>query len=179
MSSGVLVRSVYGTPLVIPEAVSYWAVKLESGKWCTERDMVADPGHPLGERPFDWTLDLVGTGDIRRIVELWILCPATRFSPAGSTGRLLITERGTPFQFKVKSTSGLSSGLLLYAQRESQVIGRVDDKQTGRCTCFIYDHEWQVLSTPWVTNIDDFGSWREGICPIRQLSAEVLGFDLS
>ena len=179
MSSGTLVRSVYGTPLVIPEAVSYWAVKLQSGKWCTERDIVVDTKHPMGQRPFDWTLDLVGTGDIRRIVELWILCPQTRFSPAGSTGRLLIEERGTPFQLKFKTTSGLSSSRVISAQRESQIVGRIDDKVTGRCTCFIYDHEWQVLSTPWVTNIYDFGSWRESIAPLRDLSSEVLGFDLS
>lgn len=174
---GVLVRSVYGTPLVIPTVLSYWAVKLSSGQWCTERDRVKDTRHPLGERPFDWTLDLVGTGDIARIRELWLLCPPTTFSPAGSTGHLLIKERGTPFQFKVKSTSGLSP--LVHAQRESQVIGRIDEKLSGRCTCFIYDHEWEVLSTPYVTSIHNFGTWRPGIAPITNLSQEVLGFDLS
>jgi len=177
--TGVLVRSVYGTPLVIPEAVSYWAVKLQSGKWCTERDIVVDTTHPMGQRPFDWTLDLVGTGDIRRIVELWLLCPQTRFSPAGSTGRLLISERGTPFQFKVKSTSGFSAARLIHAQRASQVIGRISDKVTGDCLCFIWDHELEVLSAPWKSNIYQFGTWREGIAPLGTLSQEVLGVHLS
>src|SRR5438045_1897656 len=93
-------------PFVIHHAV--WAVKLSTGKFLSERDMVWDslqrehgadgifPTRP-NKRPFDWTLDLVQTGDVRKIRELWLVCPPNPHSPFGNTARLPIVEPGTAF----------------------------------------------------------------------------------
>ena len=49
-----------------------------------------------------------------------------------------IIEDGTAFQFKTKSVHAMGAW---GSQNEVQVIGRVDDKDKGDCTCFIYSTE--------------------------------------
>lgn len=154
---------------------SYWAVKLSTGKWCCELDTRFEPR--LGQsRPFDWTLDLVDTEDIHKVKELWLFCPPGPGNPMGSTARLPITEPGTAFQFKVASLHALGAN---NRGVESQIIGRVEDKETQRCTCFIWDAPLRAMSTPYETTLQHFGSWREGIAPIGALSHTVLGLELS
>jgi hypothetical protein len=151
---------------------SYWAVKLSTGKWCCELDTRFDAGIA---RPFDWTLDLVDTGDVEKIKELWLFCPPSPGNPLGSTARLPIVEPGTAFQFKVASLHALGA-----SERwvESQIIGRVEEKETQACTCFIWDAPLRLMSTPYTTTLQQFGSWREGIAPIGALSHTVLGLRL-
>jgi hypothetical protein len=148
---------------------AYWAAKLQDHRWISELDQ------RMG-RSFDWTLDAVDTGDVLKIKELWLFCPPNSVSPLGNTARLPITEPGTAFQFKVASVDGFLDGM--ERKVESQIIGRVDDKATGACTCFIWDAQLRVLSTPWQSNIHSFGSWREGIAKIGALSPQVLGVRL-
>lgn len=171
-----IVKSALGavlSPLLIKH--SLWAVKLDNGKFLSERDEVVDAAHGT-KRPFDWTLDLIDKGDIHRVRELWLFCPPSKASPLGNTARLPILESGTAFQFKVASLSGFFD---LEKCVESHVIGRVDNKETGDCTCFIWDGPLQVMSQPWKSNIYHFGSWREGIAPIGALSQEVMGLRLA
>jgi hypothetical protein len=163
--------SLIGT--LIPQR-SYWAVKLENGKWLCELDTRIDSIHPTG-RPYDWTLDLIDTSDIRRVKELWLFCPPTRAHPLGQTAHLEITEPGTAFQFKTANVDVMGAW---QRQRVAQVIGRVNDKLTGDCECFIWDQSLKQL-LPYRSSIYRFGSWQPGIAPIGALSLDVMGLKLS
>ncbi len=182
-----LVKTVLGSalsPFLIRHSI--WAAKMLDGRFLSERDWVKvgnnpdDTRYPASKRPFDWTLDLVATGDIKKIAELWLLCPPTKESPLGECAKLPIVEPGTAFQLKVGflNTTG-GTGVDTREDRAAQVIGRVDDKETGECTCFIYDSEMRKLSTPWHSTIYAFGTWRDGIAPLGRLSPDVLGLSLS
>ena len=124
---------------------SYWAVKLNTGEWLCEARIKVDL-YNARERHFDWSNDLVAGGDVRRIAELWLLCPASRTSPFGNTARLVITEPGTAFQFKVATVD--SSIAATSRQATAHIIGKVTNKETGDCDCFIWDEQQQGLITP-------------------------------
>lgn len=175
------IRSVLGKMLglVLTDRV-YWAVKLASGQMYSELTLMNDPSFPAGKRPFDWALDLVANGEVKRIKELFLFCPPNRYNPAGQTARLPLLEPGTAFQFKVGFLdSNLAGGTRSFV---AQVIGRVDDKETGDCTCFVWDglacHGEGALLTPFSSNVYRFGTWRPEIAPIGQISFEVQGLSL-
>lgn len=153
---------------------AYWAARLSDGSWRSE----LDTRHEIRTgtvRPFDWSLDLVDTGDVLKIRELWLFCPPNRLSPLGNTARLPIVEPGTAFQFKVGNLFAVgASG----RNKAAQIIGRIDDKVSGACTCFIWDEELRAMGQPWQTNVNDFGTWRDGIMPIGELDLRVLGVKL-
>lgn len=152
----------------------YWAVKLSSGKMLTELDQQFDHLHGRA-RPFDWTLDLVSTGDILKVTELWLFCPPNQMNPRGQVARLPITEPRTAFQFKVGTMDafgGHARGM------QSQIIGRVDDKVSGACTCFVWDSVLNAMGT-WHSNVYTMGTWRDGATVIGELSHAVLGLSLS
>ncbi len=157
-------------PFVIDYAI--WCVRLNSGRFLSERDMVRDPMTQL-KRPFDWTLDLVNTGDTQHISELWLICPPNPTSPLGNTAKLPITEPGTAFQFKTRHLS-VGTGEPSY----HQIIGRVDNKETGDCTVFVWDHIAQGMTPPMRNNIYDFLSWRPEVGRIGPLALDVLGLKL-
>lgn len=163
-----LITSVLGSivGVFLPDR-PYWAVKLSTGKWACELDR-------RGDRPFDWTLDLIDTGDIKKIRELWLFCPPNPANPFGQTARLPITEPGTAFQFKVANLDAFGGQGRSLA---SQVIGRVVDKHEQICECFVWDAGLNALGT-YNTTIPNFGSWRPEIAPIATLSHEVLGLSL-
>src|SRR5690242_11064514 len=92
-----LIDDLLGQPLMKIDR-SYWAVKLKNDQWLSEARLTYDKG---SFRHFDWSNDLVATGDVLKIKELWLLCPPNKFSPLGNTARLVIEEPGTAFQFKV------------------------------------------------------------------------------
>ena len=167
------VQSVLGASLQILD-FPYWAVKLRSRKWLCELDLRLDSRSGVA-RPFDWTLDLVDTGDIKNVVELWLLCPPSAMNPRGNTARLPIIESGTAFQLKINSLDGFGT---MYKSMESILIGRVDDKTSGDCTCFIWDAGLRVMSQPWKSSVYHIGSWREGIAPIGAISHAVMGLEL-
>lgn len=169
-------------PIVNSYGMPYWKVILTSGKEIngmeqkkvTELDLALKPelkGHVM--RSIDWTLDLVSTGDVRRIKELHLICPGVNWP-----GVLKIKEPGTAFQFKNTSRFNIAeTGQVL----ESQVIGRVDDKATGACTCIICDRFMGVFV--YHSNIgingNTFGSWHPRIASISSLALDVQGLTLS
>jgi hypothetical protein len=129
-----------------------------------------------GVRQADWSLDIVGSGDYKKIEELWLICPPTATSPLGNTARLPIEMPGTAFQLKVAFVE--SDGVNSARSLQAQLIGRVTDVETGDCECFIFDYGWQVMSTPWKSNVKRFGTWRSEVAPLTQLNYTVVGIDL-
>src|SRR5947209_4879187 len=126
-----IATSLYAIGDAIDPSLAYWSVLLRTGKRLSEHQIVPTLAHgQKGLRTLDWALDLVSTGDIKRVKEVTLHCPD------GRTAVLEIPESGTAFQFKTKSMHMLGAndtGL------EFQVIGRVLDKVSGRCECLAWD----------------------------------------
>jgi len=148
---------------VMDPSHSYWKVLLTTGKEITEHKLVFDFRRG-GYRPIDWALDLNATGDLLKIKELWLICPN------GQQVKIDINEPGTAIQFKHKSINPYGAFL------EAQGIGKVTDKGTGDCECWIWDRFKGLI--PYKSNIDTFGTWREGLMPLTKLSREVIGLQL-
>src|SRR6266487_132119 len=145
----------------IDPSLAYWSALLTTGKTWSERDLVPTlRAGQRGIRKLDWSLDLVSTGDIHRIKELTLHCPD------GRTAVLEVTEDMPAFQFKTKSLNMLGANDI---GLECQVIGRVIDKATGRCECFIWDYRPKADEPNLVaykSSIYRFGSWRDSLTPI-------------
>lgn len=154
---------------------AWWAVKLDSGEWLCEARLHTDIAAAT-ERHFDWYYDLVGTGDVRRIKELWLLCPPNKLSPLGNTARLPITTPGTAFDFKVASAS--SNFVETWRNQEAHIIGRVTDRATGDCECFVWDERYQMLCAGFRSNVHNFGTWRDSLPPRGALALEKIGVEL-
>lgn len=182
-----LIDDLLGQPLMKIDR-SYWAVKLKNGQWLSEARLTYDKG---SFRHFDWSNDLVATGDVLKIKELWLLCPPNKFSPLGNTARLVIEEPGTAFQFKVGHAD--SNIAATWKTVQGHIIGKVTNKIAGSCDCFIYDPIQQGLITPDTkmfdqsgqlvfagkTSVYDFHSWRPGsIAPLGALELKTLGVRL-
>lgn len=157
---------------------------MSDGWWC-EEDTVTD--FLIGRRRLDWTLDIVSTGDWRKIKELWLFCPPTPLNPAGNTARLPIVMPGTAFQFKVATFDSV----IVEGRRsvQAQIIGRVNDVETGDCECMVFDYVLQALVVEWSGNIGlnghpGLGTWRPNIpgkptiTPIGRLNLPVCGIFL-
>lgn len=171
-----IVTSVFGSVigLFLPDR-PYWAVKLRhTGKWLCELDMRNDVRLGM-RRPFDWTLDMVDTGDVCRIEQLWLFCPPSKQFPMGQSDYLVIPESGTAFQLKVGILHAFGESSRVLA---SQLIGRVENKETGECSCLVWDVSLGVLGT-WTSNIYEMGKWRDGMAPLGNLSQHVLGIQLA
>lgn len=158
------------TPLTsslhILDGRSYWKVKLTTGKEFSECDHSFDLLRGL--RSVDWALDVVGSGDNARIAEL-TLC-----TPQGDA-TMPITESYTAFQLK----RGISDLFTLNRTLQAQIIGRVDNKETGDCTAVIWDVVEQKLYIDHKTNVRNFKTWREGMADIGALNLEVVGVRLT
>jgi hypothetical protein len=158
---------------VIDPFQSYWSVLLTTGKRWSEHDLVPTwQAGVRGVRKLDWGNDIVSSGDIKRVKEITLHCPDKR------TAVLEIADPGTAFQFKTRSLTVLTEdggGL------EFQVIGRVVDKVSGRCECFIWDYHpkpGEPNLVAYKSTIREFGAWRDTMMPIMALSLEVQGFKL-
>lgn len=163
---------------------SYWAIKRNDGTWLCELDPVS---RLAGPQHLDWTLDIASTDDWKHITELWMICPPTPLSPTGNAARLPIEIPGTAFQTKVgmvQSTIGEST-----KGCKAQIIGRVDDFETGAATCFVFDYTLPGMIANWQTHIGlerqpAMGLWRPNLpgqpsfAPIGRLSLPVLGIHL-
>lgn len=147
--------------------LSYWKVILTTGKEFSEFDRSFDLLR--GIRPVDWALDIVGSGDNAKVAEL-ILC-----TPHGNA-HMRINEPYTALQLKRGVMSMLGGGERII---EAQIIGRVDNKETGECTATIWDVTEQKLYLDHKTNVKHFTKWREGISDIGALSVEVVGVRLT
>jgi hypothetical protein len=175
---------------------SYWAVKLDDEKWICETQVSYD--WRIGtQRNFDWSNDLVATGDVLRIKELWLFCPPNKYSPVGNTARLIIEEPGTAFQFKVGHAD--SNIAVTWKTMQGHIIGKVTNKEQGLCECFIWDPIQQGMITPETmildpktmgplkdedgniiyagkTSVYNFHSWRPGsVAPLGKLHLQTLG----
>lgn len=194
-----LVEDLLGCPLQ-QITRSFWAVRLNTGVWMCEARLKVDIFSGT-ERLYDWSADLVAGGDVMRITELWLLCPPSKTSPLGNTARLEITEPGTAFQFKIATVDSNIAASMRSVQ--AHVIGKVVNKETGGCECFIYDVAQDGLCTPETpiydpttgrakvdaqgnllcagkTSVYDFHSWRIGsIAPLGRLELATLGVRLS
>ncbi len=149
----------------------YWRIILNTGKKLTKHQTVWD--QMLGkERPLDWTLDLISTGDILKIKELHLIYPSL-FGYA----KLQIVEPGTAFQFcrQVKGIDPCKGDVL--DRVEAQIIGRVFDKENGLCEGYIWDRVKGLMQYTDVS-IYDFPSWRSGLMPPGKRSLDVLGLRL-
>lgn len=151
---------------------SHWEVVLSTGKKRDERSLIPTlQKGVMGWRALDWTLDVVSTGDIKRVKELWLICPS------GQKAILEITEDMPAFQFKSKTLSIMVGGSNL----EFQAIGRVVDKATGACECWIWDYRpapGQPQLLAYRSNIYHFGAWRDTMTPVGALSHDVQGWNL-
>jgi|SRR5579859_235451 len=192
-----LIEDLLGCPLY-DITRPYWAVKLSTGEWICEARLKTDVYRGT-ERPFDWSNDLVANDDVLKIIQLWLLCPASPRSPFGNTARLTIEEPGTAFQFKVGS---VESAIVTSTKTfQAQIIGKVTNKETGDCDVFIWDEIQRGLITPTTyiydsktrsakrdangtliragqTNVYNFHSWREGIAPLGQLELKTVGIHI-
>jgi len=146
----------------------YWRVVLITGKMLTKYQTVWDQ-MLTRKRELDWTLDLIGTGDILKIKRLELVYPGFNRSVV-----LQITEPGTAFQF-CRQAKGMDMGTgQLVDSVEAQIIGRVYDKINGLCEGYIWDRVNGLLQYDEV-QINAFPSWREGLTPPGALNLDVLG----
>lgn len=158
----------------IARGQSYWKVFLTSGKEVSEVgtkvEFVHDQetGKPVArKRQIQWYDDIVASGDARRIKELCLV------TPDGEV-RLPIIEPYSAFQ--------LHRGTMLPFTGERlcnmQLIGRVDNKETGDCTACIWDAIEQKLYTDVLTTVFDFCAWREGVAKVGTINLDVVGVRL-
>ncbi len=161
----------------LAQGLSYWKVKLRGRKReLSELDTSFDLQR--GARPVDWSLDIVGSGDNAHIEEI-ILC-----TPQGEV-KMPITEPKTAFQFKRGTMDILSNQRIVQAQ----VIGRLENRETGLCTACIWDvaghdeyseagvllPQKKHLYLDFVTYIHAFGAWHEDIIPPGAMYPLVIG----
>lgn len=149
---------------------SYWQVKLTTGKTVTEGQVSFD--FIRGPRNVIWLEDIIGSGDNRHIKEL-TLC-----TPEGDV-TLAISEPYTAFQFQMGTVAFFGGEKIPNAQ----IIGRVNNRETGECTCAIWDVQGEEqpdgtrkhLFLNHKTNVRSFASWRGGIPHIGALSYKHVG----
>ena len=162
-------KSSYGGDMR-PGGSSFWAARFLNGKVISERDMTSDHN---GKRPIDWTLDLVTTGDILKVTELWLITPAN-VNPFAHIPRLVVTIPGSIFQFKIANLDAIGAW---GNTRVAQVIGMVTNLDTGDCIIMAYDEELKRLIPPYQTNVQRIQPWRDGLAPVMHISTPVLGMD--
>ena len=142
---------------------SYWRAILTTGREISEVQTVTYNGK--NKRPILWLEDVVASGDAARIAELWICTPR-------GDAALRITEPYSAYQFQ--------AGVLMLEGRQTtaQIIGRVDDKASGRGVAFIWDVITQQLYRDESANVMAFAAWRPGIVPPGALALPVIGVRL-
>ena len=172
-----LINELLGGRTLVEIDRPYWAAKLDDDRWLCEASTRVDIR--AGRcRLVDWTLDLVSTDDLARVRELWLLCPGSKLSPMGNTVRMPILAPYTAFQFKCALVDATPAGAVAHSRMAAMLIGRLDDVESGECTCFVWDAQMQALYHSWKTNVyapSGMGTWRSGGIPIPRQSLAVLG----
>lgn len=141
---------------------SYWTAKLTTGREVSELGMSFDLLR--GRRPINWHLDVVGSGDNARVKELTINTPR-------GAATLFITAPHTAFAF----SNGLNEISTGQRRTLAQIIGRVDNAETGDCTCLIWDALCQSLILDFEANVRDFRTWNTNIPSPGPLNIAALG----
>ena len=157
----------------IDPKLAYWSLVLRSGKVWSEHSMVGTwRSGQKGVRQLDWGNDIVSTGDVHKVKEIRLHCPD------GRVAVLEIVDGMEPFQFKTRSLEMIGAG---GNPLEYMVIGRVIDKVSGRCECFIWDYRpipGAEHLIAYKSTIYNFGGWRDTVTPVGALGLEVQGFRL-
>lgn len=151
---------------------SYWKVKLSTGKTVVEGQLSFDLLR--GTRNVDWHLDIC-SGDAKYIQEIALCTPEGEFP-------LAITTPYTAFQFQMGTLSFFGGKRVANAQ----IIGRVDDLETGACTAHIWDNQgdemepgvYKHLFLNHKTSVQHFETWRAGIPSPGKLAMEMMGVRL-
>lgn len=151
---------------------SYWRVELSTGKVWSQLDTVYDPlrGKPEHkyQRPLDWYLDLVSTGDVQRIKVLSLHSP-------GGDAAIQIRQPGTAYQLNAAALLLDMGGMGGGRQKDAQIIGRVDDRATGEGVAYIWDVHMRQMYKDEQANIHHFQAWRPGIAALGELSWQNMG----
>jgi hypothetical protein len=168
----------------------WWKCVLTTGREISERGMTFDMSRG-GLRPIDWSLDLCSGAnpDILKVKEIWLMFPSeltqVTYIEKGnpihqvkhdkfSSAVLPVKERGCVFQMKIKTLDGFGANTSTF---ECQIVGTVGDKVSGECHCYIWDAKLGLVA--YKTSIYDFGSWREEIAPLSNISHAVVGLNLA
>jgi len=147
----------------LSRGLSYWEVTLKSGKKIHEGQVCVDFLH--GSHNISWIEDIIGSGDNKNILEVSLVTPKGKIS-------IPILEPYTCFQLQRGTTSLLTNEKI----QNCQIIGRVDDRDTGACISVIWDNlSDQKLYVDHFTTVKHFAKWREGIADIGPLNYDVVG----
>lgn len=154
---------------------SFWHVELTTGKIWSQLDTVYDPlrGKPEKkyQRSLEWHEDLVATGDVKRIRIIAL------HTPKGDAA-LRVDEPSTAYQFNAAGLLLDMGGVGGGRQRDAQIIGRVDDKESGMGVAYIWDVHMQQMYKDEQASIHDFQGWRPGIQSLGKLAASNMGLVL-
>lgn len=151
---------------------SYWSLLLDSGKEVIEGQHSFDLLR--GIRSVDWYLETASTTDCAHIKEITLHTPAGIVTLAAHTNTHGGVVPYSIFQFK-QGTLPLFSGEKSF---NAQIIGRVDDKETGACTCAVWNALDKMLHMSHVTNIHNFSSWRRGTPHLGAINYAAMGVRL-
>jgi len=154
---------------------SYWHIELSTGRTWSQLDTAFDPlrGKPEKkyQRPLDWYLDLVATGDVKKIKAIVL------HTPRGDAA-LRIDEPGTVYQLNAAALLSDTGTGTMTRQKDAQIIGRVDNRDTGVGIAFIWDVHTQQMYRDESANIHNFAGWRPGIAPLGALAIQNMGLNL-
>lgn len=155
---------------------SYWGIALRrtpeaKNEWRSELDTKVSVRDAWGGN-LQWYDDIVATGDIRYVKELWLFCPRSKNTPVGATCELDIHPGQYAFQIKGAACNIAGGG----RYDTWQLIGRVDNPITGDSTCYVWDyldgrcykHQMNILRPV---------PWREHGPRIGQLNLNVVGLE--
>jgi hypothetical protein len=149
---------------------SYWRVTLTTGKIINEGQLSFD--FLRGTRNVAWLEDIVGSGDYKNIREITLCTPEGEVT-------LPIFEPYTAFQLQRGTTNLFTGGRIA----NCQIIGRLEDRESGACTAVIWDMQGEQqtngtckhLYIDHSTTVRAFSAWREGVAPIGTLDYKVVG----
>lgn len=154
--------------ILTQQKTSHWKVVLSTGKEITEHQLVFDfRGAKM--RRIDWALDLNSTGDVKRIKELWLMCPD------GQKRVLKSEDSGTLFQFKYGMRDFIGG---FGSSMAAQIIGKITNKEEGTCFCYIWDVEQGLIE--YTSSIYNFGMWKanSGLIPLTKLGQDIIGTNI-
>jgi hypothetical protein len=144
---------------------SYWKARLSNGRVLCELDTVTD-FRQARTRKVEWLEDLIGSGDLRKVVEV-VLC-----TPDGDV-HLPIERPYSVFQLN----QGVASLFDGERTKTCQIIGRVENTE-GDCTAVIWDALEERLYPEFHTNVLRFEPWRKGVARLGEINLDILGITL-
>lgn len=151
---------------------SYWKIVLDSGKEIVEGQHSFD--FLRGMRSVDWYLEVASTTDCAHISELILCTPVGEFSLFAHRNAVGGVEPYSLFQFK-QGIAPLFGGERAF---HAQIIGRVDEREQGSCTCIIWNALETTIHTSHRTTLHNFSSWRRGTPHLGAINYAEMGVRL-